>query len=51
MHRAHAILEHCRSPSMVVHDLDIFRSRLGPTETNPELIVDTNTVLPCPITL
>ena len=30
---------------MVIHNFDIFRSKIGPTETNAPLIVDTDTVL------
>jgi hypothetical protein len=37
--------------SMVVNDLNIFRSGLGPAEADPELIVDSHTVLTSPITL
>ncbi len=30
---------------MVINNFDIFRSKIGPTETNAPLIVDTDTVL------
>jgi hypothetical protein len=31
---------------MIVHDLDVFRIAVAPNETDPEPIVDPNTVLP-----
>ena len=36
---------------MVVDDLDIFRPRLAPSEADPVLIVDPDTVLPGTVTL
>lgn len=45
MHRPHAVLKHNCSPSMVVHDLDVFRASLRPAETHAELIVHADAVL------
>ena len=36
---------------MVIHDFYVVGIILGPFETNPPLIVDADTVLPCTITL
>ena len=35
---------------MIVHDLNVSGITTGPAEANPPLVVDTNTVLPRPIT-
>jgi len=37
-------------PSMVVNDFDVPRSVIMPTETDSPLIIDSDTVLPPPIT-
>jgi hypothetical protein len=36
---------------MVIDYFDIFRTGLGPTETNPKLLVDSNTVLTLAVTM
>jgi hypothetical protein len=36
---------------MIIHDLDVVRVPLPPSKTNPELIVNPNTVLAPPISL
>ena len=36
---------------MIIHDLDIVRITLSPDKADPPLTIDTNTVLPLPITL
>src|SRR6266850_3707086 len=36
---------------MIIHDLDIVRITLRPGKADPPLVIDTNTVLPLPITL
>jgi len=35
---------------MVINDFNIFRSRFGPTKTNPELFVDPNAALALAVT-
>jgi len=37
--------------SVIVHDLNVFNARIGPTETNPPWVVDPDTVLACSIAL
>jgi hypothetical protein len=36
--------------SVVVNDLDVFEASIGPTKADPPLVVDTDAVLPYPIT-
>jgi len=36
---------------MVIHNFDIFRTSLGPAKANPELLVDSDTVLTFAITM
>jgi hypothetical protein len=42
-------LAHYHSPSVIVYDFHVFGSCLRPTETQPELIIDTDAVLPLAI--
>ena len=36
---------------MIVHDLDVFRATIRPTEAETKLIVHTDTMLACPFAL
>tara|TARA_R110000822_G_C15324207_1_gene494014 strand:+ start:1396 stop:1713 length:318 start_codon:yes stop_codon:yes gene_type:complete len=36
---------------MVINNFDVFRTSLGPTEANPELLVDSNAVLTLTVTI
>jgi len=46
MHRPHAVPEHGCSPSVVVHNLNVYRTAFRPAEAHAKLVVHADAVLP-----